>query len=371
MTSNRYLPSKSTTIASSRSASRIKFLSNKILIIVVISLFLLLHQIQIIKQFFFNDKGVSLGLHRGDHHVNLDGSCSSRCMNLDYDGDMDDILRDKRQFFITMPAKAAGTTLKQFTTKCMKHKVPDNFINYPASTKKFLTHSFRLPSIVASHLLEDKTMIDLVKHGNRQTLIIHIHREETDRLLSSIKHVATSELCEPSYPRVKFKNVNIKKFHINRNKTHCTFDEEPFVDLVESGFQEIGFGSSKILTCNAFKAIEQNTPNMVLVHYKQANKLQKLLTKHHCPELLDEDWYPTVAHMASEKRRDGNVYLRLKNGHIVQLDKWLHEKRDVIEYTLKMKHNVSCQGKMRYMEDDLFACKDEAMQITPKNVKCW
>ncbi len=324
---------------------------------------------------FTNDESVPTGLRGvGDYNEylnnSLGGSCASKCMNLDYDGGMDDILRDARQVFITMPAKAAGTSMKEFTTKCMKHDVPDNFINRSDLTKKFLTSSLHLPSIVTSHLYKgDTPMMDLAKHGSRQTLIIHIHREETDRLLSAIKHVTTSGLCDPTYPRIKLKNVDISEFHMERNETHCTLDEEPVVDLIESGFEEVGFGSSKILTCNAFEAIEQNAPNMVLVHYKQANKLQKLLAKHHCPELTDEEWHPTESNVASKKGRD--IYLRLKNGDIVQLDEWLHEKRDVLEYTLKMKNDVSCQGKMRHMEDDLFACKDEVMQITPKNVKCW
>lgn len=212
-------------------------------------------------------------------------------------------------------------------------------------------------------------MIDLAKHGSRQTLIIYIHREETYRLLSAIKHVTAGFLCDPKYPRYKLKNFDMSVFHTERNETHCTSDEGSVVDLIESGYEEIGIGASQILTCNAFEAIEQNAPNIVLVHYKQANKLQKLLAKHHCPELLNEEWHPTEANVASEKGRV--EYLRMKNGNSIKLDEWLHEKRDVIEYTLKMKHNVSCQGKARHMEDDLFACKDEVMQITPENVKCW
>jgi hypothetical protein len=41
---------------------------------------------------------------------------------------------------------------------------------------------------------------------------------------------------------------------------------------------------------------------MVFVHYKQANKLQKLLAKHHCPELLEEP--PTEANVATENRME-------------------------------------------------------------------
>ena len=48
-----------------------------------------------------------------------DSSFVSICMNLDYDGGMDNILQNSRQVFVTMPAKAAGTAMQEFTsTKC-------------------------------------------------------------------------------------------------------------------------------------------------------------------------------------------------------------------------------------------------------------
>ena len=83
------------------------------------------------------------------------------------------------------------------------------------------------------------------------------------------------------------------------------------------------------MTCKAYEAIEQNAPNMIVLHYKQANKLQKLLAKHHCPELLEEP--PIEANVAKEKRL--TVYLRLQKqgGAVVNLAKWLHEKSATLE----------------------------------------
>ena len=118
---------------------------------------------------------------------------------------------------------------------------------------------------------------------------------------------------------------------------------------------------------------------MVFVHYKQANKLQKLLAKHHCPELLEEP--PTEANVATENRME--VYLRLQKGEdagtvtststsiVVKLDEWLHEKSGLLESSLQMKKDISCQAKTRHMEDDLFACPDQAIKVTSSCIKSW
>ena len=114
---------------------------------------------------------------------------------------------------------------------------------------------------------------------------------------------------------------------------------------------------------------EQNTPNMIVLHYKQANKLQKLLAKHHCPELLEEP--PIEANVAKEKRL--TVYLRLQKqgGAVVNLAKWLHEKSATLEWSLKLKKHVSCQAKTRHMEDDLFACSDQTIKVSSPDIKRW
>ena len=60
--------------------------------------------------------------------------------------------------------------------------------------------------------------------------------------------------------------------------------------------------------------------------------MQKLLAKHHCPELLEEP-PPTEASGATEKKYSMEVYLRLQKGGdadagtgtVVKLDEcWLH-----------------------------------------------
>lgn len=276
-------------------------------------------------------------------------------MSLDFEDTLDTIISNSRQVFITMPAKAAGTSLKRFTSKCTskQQKVPDNFINNSTLSKNMLTDSFQLPSIIASHLYVDKPLVDLVQYSTRQTLIVYVHRDETERLLSGIRQVLTTHVCSPN-GRMR------SQFNSAFNDTHCTLDEVAVVDLIEKRLGEVGYGSSNILTCKAYEAIEQNAPNMIFMHYTQADKLQKLLAKHHCPELMEE---PSRVNMAKSKGME--VYLRLKKGKdIVNLEIWLEEKRLPLEWALKLKKHASCQAKTKHIEDDLFACADQTVKVS-------
>jgi hypothetical protein len=286
-------------------------------------------------------------------------SATAQCLSLNFEDQMDAVISNSTQVFITMPAKAAGTSLKQFTKKCMKQKTRDNFINYPHHPKNFLTDTFELPSIITSHLYSDQPLVDLAQQGTRQTLMIYMHRDETERLLSGIRQVLTS-ICAQG----KNKDVIVEG-----NQTHCILSEGAVVKFIENRYNEIGGGSPEILTCAAYEAIEQNAPNMIVVHYEQANKLQKLLAKHHCPELLEE--LPTKANVSKEKSLA--VYLRLQKGgeDVVNLDEWLHKKSAVLEWSLKLKKHASCQAKTRHMEDDLFACSDQTIKVSSTNIKCW
>jgi hypothetical protein len=294
------------------------------------------------------------------------------CLGLDFEEKLDAILSKSKQVFVIMPAKAAGTSMKEFTAKCMKRKERDNFVN--GWKKELLTKSLRLPSLITSHAYSENPMVDLATHASRQTLIIYIHREETSRLISAIKHVATSMVCKERTKNLKFLGVDLSNFHFQNNQTHCSFDEGLIPKLVEKGaYNEIGMGGSRSLSCNTFDAIEQNAPNMVLVHYKQANKLQKLLAKHHCPDLLldNKEWKPIEANVDVKKTKE--VYLQIGGGDNIKLDEWLKEKRNYIEYALSTRAGKikSCQSKVRRMEDDLFACKDEVLQVASVNLKGW
>lgn len=239
---------------------------------------------------------------------------NAQCLSLNFEEEIDAIISKSTQVFVTMPAKAAGTSLEEFTEKCMKQKaIGDNVINSPDLSEKFLTNSFELPAIITSHLYTEDPLVDLAKHSTRQTLIIHMHRDETERLSSGIAHVLM-RTCLKQRPQ------DVEIFKIARNETHCIIDERPVVNYIKNRVNEIGWGSPEILSCRAYEAIEQNAPKMIVVHYKQASKLQKLLAKHHCPELMEQP----PAELNRAKDKDLKIYLRLQNqgGAVENLNQW-------------------------------------------------
>jgi len=74
---------------------------------------------------------------------------------------------------------------------------------------------------------------------------------------------------------VKYKVGSTQHFHVELNETHCILDEIPVVDSLKTRVTGIGRGASDTLTCKTYKAIEENEPNVIFLHYKQVNKLQQ------------------------------------------------------------------------------------------------
>ena len=299
----------------------------------------------------------------------------NQCLSLNFEQEMDELLSQDsaKQVFLIMPAKAAGTSLNAFTHECMKVKYGKDFhnfsgeagVNFPWMDKDFLMHSFEMPSIISSHLMNSVPFLDIAKHATRKTLMIYVHREETERTLSAIREVLTQQSCA--------KDVNAEdSIIVNRNETHCVLDEKPVLDIIRERRAEIGASTFNALNCESYKAIKENAANLVVVHYKQASKLQEVLAKHHCPALLEKP--PTEANVATEKHME--VYLRLEKKRggvetVVKLDEWMDEKREVLEWSLQIKKHVTCQGKTKNMEDELFACEDQALKVSPSAVRYW
>ncbi len=206
--------------------------------------------------------------------------------------------------------------------------------------------------LLSFHAHSDRVLIDLMENVPRDALIIYSYREETERLLSAIHHVLEVN-CR--------KKDNITP--ILNNGTHCAYNETSVVkDVVEPRIYEIGRGAPEIMTCEFYDAIERNFPNMVFMNFKQADNLQMAIAKHQCPEFLEKE--PLHKNMAST--RTVNISLKLeKDGGMVTAEEWLQKKRAMLEWRLNLKgRGQQCQGKTRKMEDDLFECRDELLQVT-------
>jgi hypothetical protein len=263
-----------------------------------------------------------------------------------------------------MPAKAAGTALKGFAEKCSPVKISaDNFINRRDDIEKVSFRNYDVPSIIASHLYSSGPFVNLMKGSTRETLIIYSHREELSRVRSATQHVLMSRNCKGKKLKTKF-NVTVE---VNNNR--CTIDEEHLIRIIKGKSHEIGKGASEILTCNFFDAIAQNDPsNLVFVHYKQANKLQKILAKNHCPHIVKD--LPIATKASADKEMRTFVRLKSDPSRVVTLMEWLDKKQGVILWALDLKKKMDCQSKIIDMEDHLFSCPDEAVTLIHGEYQC-
>lgn len=149
--------------------------------------------------------------------------------------------------------------------------------------------------------------------------------------------------------------------------TECILNELPLVNLIKDRILETGMGAPENLACDTYKAIEDNAADMYFIHYRQVNKLQKLLAKHHCPVLQNTSVSSNVANDTEDK-----VLIQLENSNsTIPLNTWIKEKSAKIEWLLRLKQGASCQGKTRHMEDDLFSCPDEAIKADDRLVRQW
>jgi len=275
------------------------------------------------------------------------------CMGLGFRDSLDTLLHNVDQVYISMPAKAAGSSMKAFAISCTNvdikihvnlfNKVPR--INGKRPIGEYLTESFEPPSLIASHLYSDIEFTHLVKHSTTRSLIIYMHRDEPSRVLSGIKQVADMKLCP------------------EKKSEPCTVREQDLVAAIKKKRGEIGFGATEILTCDSYDALDDNAPNFVFVHYTQASRLQKLLAKRFCPAKLNQPAEASVRNASTNKRKI-HVELQMdKDNSIVSLEEWLEAKKGLLEYALELRESASCQAKTRAMEEKLFQCPDETLHF--------
>jgi len=283
------------------------------------------------------------------------------CLGLGKDGDMDKLLSDHQYVYVVMSPKAGEASIKPFATQCMEEAGAGQFAAYDNILDRS-QHSHRVPAflarlnaptIVASYVFDDASLIDLTKSIPRNSLIVYSYRDETDRLRSAIRELsAQSGDCA-------------------LEKGDCVFDESKFLDLLEALYNapdpnQIGKSSNKVLTCKAYEGIEHNDPNMVVVNYQQADKMIQLLKKHHCPKLK----FKAVSEERPLPKKVWihHIHPETKFPTKVSIDEWLDAKMGLLEYVLGFRKEASCQGMTGKLQDRLLQCPDRAMRISGKNV---
>ncbi len=138
------------------------------------------------------------------------------------------------------------------------------------------------------------------------------------------------------------------------------------MQAIKDGQNEIGKSVYKSLTCNNYDALEENSPNFIFLDFRKVDELQAILANHKCPDLVGEVPY----HANDSGDRELTAYIRMDMGdesNEVSVKEWAEAKRSLLEWTLKLKKNVSCQGKTRRLENSILACDDGALQVSSAN----
>jgi hypothetical protein len=275
---------------------------------------------------------------------------SGRCLSLDMDGgDLDELLAKYSQVIVTPEAKASGSSFKEFMVDC---KGRDNNYNYPnidnvlngQKLKEALMSQLEVPDLIVSHAHDAFNLQNQLRHVTKNTLIIYLHREGTNRRKSAIRHVAAERLC------------------CKEHEMPCDLQELELFGIIKERKFEIGGGDDRILTCASYKAIEDSVPNFVFMDYREADRLMKLLAKYKCPgaaDILSRD-------NTKDQKRRLSVELEA-NKELVDLDDWLDAKIELLELATLMKDHLvpedghTCQGTTRRLEYDLDSCTDRTL----------
>lgn len=253
-----------------------------------------------------------------------------------------------------MPAKAAGTSLKDFAKACngpSYSELEDNFISdLRFDLADILSNFYEMPPVIASHLYHVDNLVYLLENVARNSLIVYVHREETKRLSSAINEVITN-WCRRGNGYVDMEPP--KDFFYKEKQNKCYVEESKLINVaIKKKENEIGLGSTELLPCETFEAIKTNAPNMILLDYKHGNDLQNLLSEKYCPNLADK---PVESNAASAKEYE--AFVKVKNSKTVSLNDWLKVKQSTLEWALGLHREATCRAKTRMMEDKLFSCE--------------
>jgi len=259
---------------------------------------------------------------------------------------MDILLSEHEQVFLVMPAKAGGKSVKSFVDKCTPSKGDYGTMIMGkighTNKRETLMEDIQPPSLIFHWLSTSGPgkFVSLAKQTTKKSLIIYIHREDTDRLKSAIRHYVHKAA--------------------RKNNWRNGIQEEVLLEVIEEGSSEIGNQGLKILTCEAYEAIEDNAPSLVFLHYLQVSKVFELLAKHHCP-----GQEPVHENSGSDKTPIPVILKNPANSTLqVYMDDWLDAKTNLLELGLNLKQGISCQAKTRKMEADLLSCPDETLHFS-------
>ncbi|GFH44626.1 predicted protein [Chaetoceros tenuissimus] len=110
---------------------------------------------------------------------------------LTFNNSLEELIASSKTIYITMNSKAGGTSMKKFAKECTG---VDTTVYTPA-VANFMTKQLHVPKIIAGHSVNHEAVIRILKNMSRKSILIYLHREETDRYLSAVKYVVGARVC--------------------------------------------------------------------------------------------------------------------------------------------------------------------------------
>ena len=289
---------------------------------------------------------------------------TSNCLS--FGDDFKKHIDGSKQIIIAMPAKASGTSMISFTTACTGKYLPGATFDREPLLNELLTYTYETPKVIANHFQDParKGMLRLVRSTSDDTLIIILHRHETDRLVSSIREVI-ARYCQYFYED-KLEHQMDKYVHgfsgEKESNKKCVIDENVMLEIIKDKVIEISISTNMIFGCEEFDAIEENKPNVLVLDYKKANDLQMAIAKKHCPNLIDQ--LPIHNNNGNDDRHSGIFVKLMSENENAPLNEWLTHKKEILEWTLDLHKESSCRGKVRDMEKVLGQCEDKSLILS-------
>ena len=284
-------------------------------------------------------------------------SSSKMCVSKDHD--LQEIINASSTVFFLMPAKSAGQATGAFAYQCSKEKGRKRL----DLTKLDPTLEVKAGTISSKHLNKKiaNDYVNWFKHASRQTLFIWSHRDETDRLISAIRHVVL-QICSGYRIHKTFQPLE-------QTNDRCIVNDNDIIEkLIKEKHVEIGLSNDVFLTCEMYQALRENFPTMLISDFRNTDDLQVFLARKHCPTLLPK--LPIRANVAevNHNKSSQKIMVQLsrqddQKNQMVGLNDWLKEKGPHLEMMLQMKNNTSCLSTTRHMEDALNSCDDHILRI--------
>lgn len=272
---------------------------------------------------------------------------ASQCLDFSEGGDLDRLIQKSAAVYFVAAPKAGGSSLGIFTQECFGQS--SSYVR-PGDIPGLL-NQLEMPKFQSFHAGEDQ-LTQLIKQASRNTLLIVTYREETERLASAVKHVI-GWMCQ----RERFKELITPQIMKDNDRVSCILDEEDVVKkIIVPRKSEIDGSTLETFSCGFHESLVENLPNIVMINMRKLSNLMKLLKPKYCPDVQPK-------HLSSAAlAQNWDYYLKIKNGTDVEINDWLVHKRNSLEYVLRLKSNMSCQGKTRQMEDQVSACPNEVIR---------